>query len=292
MRTLALLCAALAAFPSIGRAQASDVPKAALPSPTSTRPLFAGGNSGARALSYDLKIDGGVVILTGGAYILTEILKENFAPARCVWCARNGMDDAVTNALGWSDIKLASTISNVVGYAATPLAAVGVLSLAAGKDGHLDEMWVNALLMVEAVAVSSALNQAVKFTAGRERPFVAELSPEAKARTAEPADNNLSFYSGHSNLVFALAVSAGTLAHMRGYEYEPAVWAVGLPLAGFVAYSRIAAKKHYLTDVLVGSAAGAAIGFALPWFLHRPKSDTGVTVSALPNGAAFTLRFH
>ena len=89
---------------------------------------------------------------------------------------------------------------------------------------------------------------------------------------SDRADDNLSFYSGHTNLAFALVVSAGTIAHIRNYEAEPYIWGFGIPIALFVAYTRIAAQKHYFTDVLIGAVIGSAIGFAIPW-LHRNTSS-------------------
>jgi membrane-associated phospholipid phosphatase len=40
------------------------------------------------------------------------------------------------------------------------------------------------------------------------------------------------------------------------------IWAAGLALAATTAYLRMAADRHYLTDVLTGSAVGA-LGAAL-----------------------------
>lgn len=256
--------------------------------------LGAPAAGAAEPLRVDWPLDGAAVLLAGGGWIASEVLKDHLAPAGCRWCARNALDDSATRALAWNDIKAADTVGSVAAFGVAPAAALGVLALASNADGRLREAPEDALIVVEAVALSSALNQIVKFSVGRERPFVADTPASEKRLTSSPADNDLSFYSGHSNLAFALAVSAGTIAHLRGYSGEPYVWAVGLPLAGFVAYSRIAAKKHYLTDVLIGSAAGAAIGFAVPYFLHRARpagSKAGVAVSPLSNGVSFAFVF-
>lgn len=258
--------------------------------------LLAPRSAAAERLRVDWPLDGAVVLLAGGGWIASEALKDRLAPAGCRWCARNDVDDAVTRALAWKDIEAADSVGSAAAFAVAPAAALSLLALASSRDGRLREAPEDALIVVEAVALSSALNQIVKFSVGRERPFVADTAAEDKTRTASPADNDLSFYSGHSNLAFALAVSAGTIAHLRGYSGEPYVWAVGIPLAGFVAYSRIAAKKHYLTDVLIGSAAGAAIGFVVPYFLHRAKpadSDRALAIALapMPNGASLTFVF-
>lgn len=246
---------------------------------------------GEDTLDYSWTVDGAIILTTGTGWIGSELFKNSLAPQTCGWCRHNGLDDAVTRRLAWHDIKAAATTGDLTGFVLTPLLSVGMLALAANSEDRLEEMPANALLIVEAITISSAVNQIAKFSAGRERPFVSDLPLAQKGLTAHPADNNLSFYSGHSNLVFALAVSAGTIAHIRGYEGEPYVWGVGVPVAAFVAYSRIAAKKHYLTDVLVGSAAGAAFGFALPWFFHRDTGPSALTLTPLPNGALLSGRF-
>ncbi len=254
--------------------------------------LLAPGAAAAQSLRVDWAADGAAVLLAGGGWIASEALKDKLAPASCRWCGRNELDDAVTRALAWKDLKAADTVGGATAFGLAPAAAFGALALAANGDGRLRETPENALIVLEAAALSSALNQIVKFSVGRERPFVADIPGTEKQHTASPADNDLSFYSGHSNLAFALAVSAGTVAHLRGYSGEPYVWAVGLPIAGFVAYSRIAAKKHYLSDVLIGSAAGAAVGFAVPYFLHRVKpSDPKTTLAVSPGSNGVSVAF-
>jgi membrane-associated phospholipid phosphatase len=243
-------------------------------------------------LTYNWWLDGGIVLLSSAVWIGSEVGKSHIAPSECRWCARNGFDDAVTNALAWRNIQAAGTVGDITASALTPLVTAGMLALAANSEDRLGELPVDLLVMAEALTLSQVLNQVVKMAAGRERPFVADLPLAEKGTTSHPADNNLSFYSSHSDTVFALAVSAGTIAHLRGYEAEPYVWAVGLPLAAFVAYSRIGAKKHYLSDVLVGSAAGAAFGFAVPWFLHRAASPLAITLVPAPGGVAIAGAFY
>lgn len=91
-------------------------------------------------------------------------------------------------------------------------------------------------------------------------------------------ERNLSFFSGHSSLAFSLAVSSGTVASLRGYRWAPLVWAVGLPVAAFTAYSRVAADAHYLSDVVVGSVMGALVGGGIPLLFHG-RVDGPVTAT-------------
>src|SRR5690606_13769862 len=132
---------------------------------------------------------------------------------------------------------------------------------------------------------------AVKFAAGRERPFVHVLPEAEKATTEKPNDNNLSFYSGHASFGFTIAVAAGTVAALRGYRHRWLVWALGLPVAFSLPVLRMVADKHYVTDVATGAILGAATGFALPYFLHGREGPLPVTLSAAPDGLVVSGRF-
>ncbi|MEG3155549.1 phosphatase PAP2 family protein [Sphingomonas sp. RB1R13] len=92
-----------------------------------------------------------------------------------------------------------------------------------------------------------------------------------------------SFPSGHTSVSFA---AAATLEKRYG-------WQVGLPahvVAAFVGVSRVAARKHFVGDVLVGAAIGEASG----WLLSSPR-DARVRWlpwgSAHGGGASLAMRF-
>lgn len=154
------------------------------------------------------------------------------------------------------------------------------------------------MMIVESVVVASVVNQAVKFSVGRERPFVHVLPEDQKALTAQPNDNNLSFYSGHTSMAFALVTAAGTVSELRGYKNRWVIWAVGLPAAASVGLLRMGADKHYLTDVLVGAAAGSLFGVGVPLLLHGREPQTqpqatgmSMNVSGSLGGVTLSGRF-
>lgn len=78
-------------------------------------------------------------------------------------------------------------------------------------------------------------------------------------------------------------MSAGVVAHARGYAAEPYIWAGGLTLAAVTGYLRIAADKHYFSDVLVGAVVGAGAGLLVPQLtIHRltiVPAESGVAVA-------------
>lgn len=221
-------------------------------------------------LNYKLKLDVPVTALALSLWLGTELAKPALAPSRCHWCDDNRFDRGVRDSAMWENTGAARSASNWITAGVLPLGLVAALGLAAGRDRDLEGLGVDAMIITQAVALSGLLTQTAKFLVARERPFVHALSSDEKARTAHPADNNLSFYSAHTSFAFSLAVAAGTTASMRGYRGAAYVWAVGLPLALLSGYLRIAADRHYTSDVLVGAALGSLFGGLVPWLLHRP----------------------
>lgn len=196
------------------------------------------------------------------------------AERSCRWCAPPALDEAARTALRWPSRrwKLADTLSNWT-FGAAHAWAIGSLlgSSAAGRRANA----VDVLLVAEPVAVAAALNQIVKLEVLRARPGAHHHVFPTKSD-----DDDLSFYSGHTTLTFASTVAAGTVASLRGYRGAPAVWAGGLALATATGYLRIAADKHWLTDVVTGAAIGAALGATLPR-LHLVAAD-GATAATAP----------
>lgn len=249
-----------------------------------------------RELRWDPAWDLSVTGVAVAGYVTTVALQSQLAPSSCHWCDVDGVDTSVRDALVWSSTSTADTLSNVLGFALVPVAAVGLDALAAAHEGSLGSVPVDALIIGEATFIAMDVTQITKYLVGRERPFVHALPPDQKPLTAHPSDNNLSFFSGHTTETFALATAAGTVATLRGYRWAPLVWAVGGALAAMTGYLRIAADKHWFTDVLTGMAVGGGIGFAVPYLFHRPSGDssaasatTGLKLAPMPGGAALSF---
>jgi undecaprenyl-diphosphatase len=93
-------------------------------------------------------------------------------------------------------------------------------------------------------AGSHVLVQVLKRAVARARPCDAGGRPLALVDWPDPH----SFPSGHAAAATAVATTV-VLAH-------PAIAPVALPLAGTVAYSRVALRVHHVSDVLVGVVLG------------------------------------
>ncbi len=249
-----------------------------------------------RPLRWEPALDGAVTVGGAIAWIASAALRGQLAPSRCRWCDVDPLDARVRDALAWRDAQSADAISDLTAFALMPLVSVGLDALSAAHEGALGDVPEDGLLIAEATVITADVDQLTKLLTGRERPFVHALPLSAKRLTARPSDNNLSFFSGHTSEAFALAAASGTIGVMRGYRWAPLEWSVGLAVAATTAYFRIAADRHWLTDVLVGMVIGAGIGFAVPYVFHSAENDsphasssTALRAQALPAGPTMTL---
>lgn len=250
-------------------------------------------------LKWDPRVDLPVAGTLLGAWVVTELaLKKPLAPDACKWCETNGFDTAVRRLFNPSltpsafGISGPDTASNVVGFGVLPVSLLALDTLLAWRDGTLLEtMPIDVVLIIEATFGALMLNQVVKFLVARARPYTIDASPELLASARDPKDHYLSFFSGHTTFSFALAAAAGTVMTLRGYRLSWLSWVVGVPLAVTTSLLRLAADKHWMSDILVGMTIGGLVGAGLPLLFHGRQDGVQVRVSPLPNGVAISGRF-
>ena len=155
--------------------------------------------------------------------------------------------------------------SRIVSYAGS---AYGVGAVTAGfylfgRAKHDDRARETGILGAEALVDSAILVTAVKSITQRTRP------DGGRARS-DFFDGGSSFPSGHS-------IEAWSLATVVANEYHDrrAVQIAAYGIATAVSISRFTGEKHYLSDILVGSAMGYGIGRYVYHAHHRPSSSGG-----------------
>ena len=221
-----------------------------------------------------------VTLALGLTFLGSEIFKSSLAASTCRWCDPPAIDRSVRNALVWSNTSQANLLSNLDGYVLAPIVGFGLL-IAADHDASWSRLLDDVIPVAETVAISETFTQIVKFTVGRQRPY-AHFNPGIKPTN----DDNNSFFSGHSNLGFSITAGAGLICHWRGYWTEPYVWAAGITLSLSTEYLRVAADKHYLTDVLTGGFVGLGAGLLIPRLMRRD-----IKIVPVSNGAAVAGTF-
>ena len=137
-------------------------------------------------------------------------------------------------------------------------------------DVGLSSTWVEDVTVYgEALAVNGALVTAAKYTVRRPLPRTYAGDPSL----LKSPGGYRSFYSGHtSNVLAALSVTAVTLGIRHDQRVWP--WVLAVAVGSMVAAERIAAGRHFYTDVAVGAVAGAAVGTLVPLAHRRGSGDS------------------
>jgi membrane-associated phospholipid phosphatase len=155
--------------------------------------------------------------------------------------------------------------SRIVSYAGSTYGAGGV-ALAFylfGRAKHDERARETGLLGAEALVDSEIVVTALKEITQRSRP----LSGTSRS---DFFDGGSSFPSGHSITAWSLATVIANEYHDR-----PLVQITAYGIASAVSVARFTGQKHYLSDVLVGSAMGYGIGRYVYHAHHRKSPDSG-----------------
>lgn len=117
------------------------------------------------------------------------------------------------------------TIGDVALYA-SPMVVLGAAVFEKDREG--------VFMYAKGFAFNAATTLALKEIVGKERPN---------------GEDNKSFPSGHTSATFQ---AAAYLQKRYGWNYGIPAYAI----AGYTAYSRVYADKHYVEDVLAGATLG------------------------------------
>lgn len=129
-------------------------------------------------------------------------------------------------------------------------------------------------LYLETMATTAAFFTMTVGTVHRLRPFTYGTGGTARERSSKIATN--SFFAGHTAHTATATFFAAKVFHdyNAGSAAEPFVWGAAAVLPAAVAYSRMEAGKHFLSDNIVGYAIGATVGVVVPQ-LHKSGRRTG-----------------
>ena len=178
-----------------------------------------------------------------------------------------------------SAAKTASDVSAVV----LPLQAIWLI---VGDRLHLgvEDATADAVILSEVLAVSNGLNQLVKAAVERPRPYMYR-EDDGDGLRRNNADDYRSFYSMHTNTVFAVLTGTAFIFTVRYPEhpFKWVLWTAAVAGGATVAALRVLAGKHFFTDVLTGAVTGIAAGIAIP-ALHLRRRPKPLPVNIAPSG--------
>jgi membrane-associated phospholipid phosphatase len=189
----------------------------------------------------------------------TQLIRTSCAaPGSCPVSSINGFD------------RFAVDLHNKAADVTSDLTVALSVALPAVADtfrlGFSPALREDVTILAETVAVNAALVTGVKYLVQRPLP----VTYARRDGLPDQAQGYRSFYSGHtSTAVAALTASAWTLHFRDGPQAWP--WVVTGLVGASVAAERVLAGRHFPSDVLVGAAAGFAVGTAIPWLHVRPR---------------------
>jgi len=209
----------------------------------------------------------------GASFVLsgTLLLVAGGPASQCGWCATNAFDERMRRVFLASDPQNAGAISHAFSTGAAPALALAALVPPAVATGHVRHALENVIIAADAAVLTLGVTHASKRLFDRQRPGAHYGVMDQTEYAHDRAQWNQSFFSADTSLAFSLGASATTLAYLRGYRIAPYVLVASSLISVTTAWLRVAADVHWATDVLTGAAVGTAIGFGVPYGLHRRK---------------------
>ncbi len=237
--------------------------------------LDAAGGDAALAAERDLmRLDAaldayhGLAFLAGGAAISLG------AEPTGRWSGNNGFDDGWRGGLRGSSANAreafdtAGDIGLALGIGVIPFATIGAQYFRTHDCLETLDMTTD---WIESFGLTLFITQSVKQVSGRTRPYIeaCDATPARDARCGAD-DRFQSFFSGHTSfaaagagLTCAFSLKREAWGSSASARYAPCV--LGVTTAVATGLLRVAADRHWGTDVLVGLVVGGAVGYFDTW---------------------------
>ena len=149
-----------------------------------------------------------------------------------------------------------------------------------------------AFLWGETLMLNGGLTFASKYAFRRPRPFVYNREIDVQYKMTVSAKT--AFFSGHTSMTAANTFFAAKVFsdYFPESGWKPVVWSTAVVIPAITGYLRVRAGRHYPSDVIVGYATGALLGYFIPHLHKRPGlKDKGLELHGGLNGALLRLTF-
>jgi membrane-associated phospholipid phosphatase len=159
----------------------------------------------------------------------------------------------------------AARVSDVFMYGSMALPALLLIDKAVRSNKDAGRV---SLMYAEVLVLNAGLTNLTKELAQRKRPY--NYNPDAPLSKKQQRDATSSFFSGHTSFSAASTFfMAKVYADMNpDSKWKPYVWTGAAVIPLTTGILRVAAGKHFPTDVLIGYLVGAATGILVP-HLHK-----------------------
>ena len=144
-----------------------------------------------------------------------------------------------------------------------------------------------ALIDLETLAVSGAIQGVTNVLVSRERPYGRDCGTDELPSDAIDCTGSVhyrSFFSGHS--AFSFTGAALICIHHFKNELLGAPWdtvscAGGYAVATATATFRVVSDVHYASDVLTGALLGTLVGYGVPLLHYSQRAKASTTLSGV-----------
>ena len=149
------------------------------------------------------------------------------------------------------------------------------------------------LMYGEVLLITGSLNGIVKGIAKRTRPYAYSDETPIDKRTSTEA--RVSFYSGHTSVTAAISFFMANVftTYITDKTARILIWSAAALYPAVTGYLRVSSSNHFPTDVIVGYAVGAGIGFLIPE-LHKVQKENNISLGTMINksGGGLSLRWN
>lgn len=170
--------------------------------------------------------------------------------------------------------ETADFMSDIGSLLAVAPLAIGGWAVHTGNSDK-QEFWTFTLMFTQALLFQSGINLAFRSMELWPRPYIfaTDKKGQKKAEEAKPEAYG-SFFSGHASAAFTVAVFTSEWFDQTHPNSSATriVRALAFSLAGFESALRVAAGKHYPTDVIVGALVGTGISYGI-LEMHKKRNQ-------------------
>jgi hypothetical protein len=176
------------------------------------------------------------------------------------------------------------TISNIGGIYGPLAASAGGYFIADYK--HDDLLRETAVLSAEAMADATILNEGLKYAINRQ-------DPQQGDGTGRFWPHGLSSWPDGQSMPSEHAMNVWAFAHVVATQYNgTATKVIVYGLASTVSVSRVIARQHFPSDVLVGSVFGYLVGGYVVHHRSREAQNFSFSTVTTPNGRGLQLSYN
>ena len=154
------------------------------------------------------------------------------------------------------------------------LLPISFLAYGETKNDFLDL----ALIYGEVLLIQTSITGIVKGTVQRTRPFAYDGETPIEKKTS--TDARISFFSGHTSMTAAISFFTAKVftEYIEDNTAKILIWSGAVILPAATALMRVNSHWHFPTDVMVGYAVGALVGYLIPE-LHKTKVNESVSIA-------------